>query len=419
MEYNNSYLLTPGTAGNQPSREEIDYIATYLNRQLCSFEALYIGDNKQLNLHLVVARARSIERAVADLLSPDGGNYQGLIENLNKRLNFEERLARFLSTSIALLDYKTNRLLTPRCIVSTLAHDPKHGYSLFDLDEYLKHLEGISTITKAHRSFPSILIRRQFVETANMLVDYLAYLIGFPSTKRQNKINTIDSLPAGHEISPAKCRLIFLLRDTLLLYLGARRLQSAGMAIDARGAMINRAVVQSFTPDLPNNPIYAELYNSIYRCLSTYKGTYSSDYVDIYTHSVRQIKSESVTRLLHFIRQYINRLCGQESGFLAVDIAAHGTMPLLAMTASNTIKKFQMYTGIPWLQEFYCEVIYRPDFPYMRMLESLVCQEELFRFSRTSDDRIIIKETRDPVIQALAAFEIGYFIDLVNARFLQ
>ncbi|EKE05203.1 MAG: hypothetical protein ACD_19C00401G0006, partial [uncultured bacterium] len=31
----------------------------------------------------------------------------------------------------------------------------------------------------------------------------------------------------------------------------------------------------------------------------------------------------------------------------------------------------------------------------------------------------IIKETRDPVIQALAAFEIGYFIDLVNARFLQ
>ena len=416
MKYNNSHLSTPNSIGNQPSLEEIDYIAAYLDEQLCSFEAICQSERLQQNLHSAVARAQSIERAVADLLSPDGGNYQGLIEHLNKRVRLKERLDRFLSNSFDLFEEKANRQLVPISIAGTLVHNPKYGYSQFDLDEYLNRLEDIYSITEVPIYFQKPAILRQFDYTSNMLLDYLAYLVDFVDPSQQNKI---QSQPTSYITPPSKCRLIFLLRDTLLLYLGARRLQSAGMDIDARAAMINRALIQSFTPDSPNNPIYAGLYNRIYSCLTNYRGNYSTDYVGLYTHSVRQTKSEPVEDLLHFIEQYLNRVCGQEYGFRAVDIAAHGTMPLLAMTASNVVEKFQMYSGVPWLQEFYGEVLYRPDFPYMRMLESLVCQEELFRFLRTSDNHIIIEETRDPAIQTHAYFEIGYFLDLVTARFLQ
>jgi hypothetical protein len=404
---------------NEPSKEEKDFIAAFLDRQLYIFDSVNINDFRKANIISLVARARSIECTVADLLSPDGGNYQSLIEYLNKRVRLEERLSLFLNKSSIDINREQYRPLAPKNSADKLIHNPKYGYNLYDLDEYLIRLESFPTVKRVPASLQKNLIWCQFVETTEILVDYLAFLINFPVDSHKKKVDTFYNQHSKNETTNNKCRLVFLLRDTLLLYLGARRLQLAGMNIDIKAAMISRALVQSFTPESPNNSIYRGLYKSIFNCLGEYRGIYSSEFMNHYKELVLETKSEPITNLLHFIERYIKRLCGQEFDFIAVDTAAHGTMPLLTMIASNTVKKFHLYTGVPWLQNFYSEVIYRPDFPNMRILESLVCQEELFRFSSTLGDRVLIEETRDPIILSHASFEIGYFLNLVDSKFLK
>jgi hypothetical protein len=183
--------------------------------------------------------------------------------------------------------------------------------------------------------------------------------------------------------------------------------------------MISRALIQSFTPDIPRNPLYAGQYNLLFACLAEHHGPFSPSFIDLYKLKSLDQQSGARHSLMRFLRHYLRRTLKGGGDYLVIDNGVHGTMPLMALTISPKAVDLSMYTAVPWLQDFYGTSVYSADSQHMRFLETVVCQEELFRFFRIDGDRIIIEASQDIATIRLARLEIAYFLNAVDRRFLR
>lgn len=390
------------TLSNQPTDEEIRFITAYLEKQFSEIENIDLTTKTNEERKSLFATISSIKNAIADLLSPDGGNYHKLLKELNIKLNFENRLSNIigmLSKYISLENkYQTGNVTS----LINVVHNPSYGYKTFELNDYLNKLILLQPLTDEEVELLSKNNKEQ-IKPLKHLSDYLNHLVIKYTEGQTNAGSKLESSP-----------IVFFLRDTLLLYLGARRLQAKGASLDARAILINRRLIHSFISSEGINSIYKKSYNLIFQLLSVYQGKFSKEFIEKYKQMFKSSVTQPEIQLLHFISEYMNEVLGDKNNFVGVDTAAHGTMPLLTHVATDRLNSLEMYTSTPWLYEFYSLNIFVSNFPNMRTLESLVSQEELFQFSYISEGKIYVTETCDPVVISKAKLEIGIFLNIID-----
>jgi hypothetical protein len=88
------------------------------------------------------------------------------------------------------------------------------------------------------------------------------------------------------------------------------------------------------------------------------------------------------------------------------------------MAATPAVTNFYMYTAVPWLQDFYSDILFSNMSMHMRDLEAICCQENLFYFDGVDADRIFIKEIQDPIIRGSGYLEIRLFFQAIDQKFL-
>jgi len=387
--------------GNEPTDEEIDFISAYLEKLFLTTECIDFSTKTSEERQTIFSTICSVKNAIADLLSPDGGNYHKLLIGLNNAINFENRLSSIIEELSKYMSGEEKLVEDDGTKSINEVHNPSYGYRTFELNEYLNRLIQIKPLQDEE-----IEINTNQKQIFNYLTDYLNHILIKYSSGHKN----LNKKESNHMDLP----LVFLLRDTLLLYLGARRLQSKGKSIDVRAALINRKLIQSFELREGKTSIYKKLYNSIFHLLNGYQGKFSNEFIEQYKELFSGDISQNETQLANFIVKYLNEVIGKKNNFIAVDTAAHGTMALLAHVATGRLSSLEMFTSTPWLYEFYSSNIFRNNFLNIRILESLVCQEELFQFAYISEGRIYINETRDPAILSKAKLEIGIFLNIVD-----
>lgn len=387
---------------NEPTDEEICFITAYLQKQFSEIENLDLTTKSNEERQVVFGTISSIRNAIADLLSPDGGNYHKLLKGLNTKLNFENRLSniigklsKYISSEIKYQTENDNSSIN-------VIHNPSYGYKTFELNDYLNKLILIPPLTDEELE-SQLKDNTEQIKPLKYLSDYLNHLVIKYAERKTNEDNQLKAFP-----------IVFFLRDTLLLYLGAKRLQAKGVSLDARAIFINRKLIHSFISSGEINSIYKKSYNLIFQLLSVYQGKFSKEFIEKYKEVFTSYVTQPEIQLLKFISEYLKEVLGNKNNFVGVDTAAHGTMPLLTHVATGHLNSLEMFTSTPWLYEFYSLNIFISNFPNMRTLESLVCQEELFQFSYISEGNIYITETCDPMVISKAKLEIGIFLNIID-----
>jgi hypothetical protein len=390
---------------NEPTDEEINFISVYLEKLFSTIEGIDLITKTSEDRQIILTTIYSVKNSIHDLLSPDGGNYYKLLIGLNSAIDFENRLSNIIEKlsqynsgdDVFALNYVNSSVIE--------VHNPNYGYKTFELNEYLNRLMLIQPLED-----DQIEISAEEQQTLKHLADYLNHII----TKHGDGQTITNKVASHHKSTP----VVFFLRDTLLLYLGARRLQSKGLSIDARAVLINRKLIKSFVSIEGRNPVYKKLYNSLFQVLSAYQGTFSREFTDQFKELFTVNMTYDEIQLLDFISEYFKGLLGSKNNFIAIETAAHGTMPLLTHIATGRMNSLEMFTSTPWLYEFYSANIFSSNFINMRSLESLISQEELFQFAYVSDAKIYVNETCDPTTLSRAKLEIGVFLNIVDKQAL-
>ena len=391
---------------NEPTNEEIHFIAAYLEKQFAGIENSDLGTKTNEEKQVVFEIIHSIKNAVADLLSPDGGNYYKLLIGLNKEMNFETRLSNIiekLSRQISEQNKSEARIVSSSFKV---IHNPSYGYKTMELNDYLNTLLLIPPLSDGEIE-SQLKSNDEHVKSFRYLSDYLKHLV----TKYSKGQSVIDN-------QYNRFPIVFFIRDTLLLYLGAKRLQEKGLSIVVKAMLINRKLIHSFLPREENNSIYKRSYNLIFQLLSVYRGRFSTEFIERYYELYRGSETKHEIQLAKFVKKYCEDTLGNKNKFIGVDTAAHGTMPLLTHVATGRLHSLELFTSKPWLYEFFSSNIFSNKFIDMRSLESFVCQEELFEFAYISKGRIYVNETCDPVVVSKSKFEIGLFLNIIDKSIL-
>jgi hypothetical protein len=398
----NLFDIRNESLSNEPTDAEIYFITSYVEKIFSEIEDTDLTKKTNEERQELFEKISSIKNAMVDLLSPDGGNYHKLLKELNTKVDFENRLlniidklSRYISSEDRFQDGKNYSSINA-------VHNPIYGYKTFELSEYLNELMSVPPLTNKEAD-SHLKDNAEQLKPLKYLSDYLNHLLIKYSKEKTNEV-----------VQQKSFSIVFFLRDTLLLYLGAKHLQSKGFSIDARAILINRKLINSFVSSAEINSIYKKSYNLVFQLLSVYDGDFSKEFIDKYKKMFTNNITQPEAQLLKFIREYLNKVLGNKNSFVGVDTAAHGTMPLLTNVASGRLASLEMFTSTPWLYEFYSNNIFASNFPNMRNIESLVCQEELFQFAFISEGKIYIKETCDSTTLSKAKIEIGLFLNLID-----
>jgi len=387
---------------NEPTDEEIRFITAYLEKQLSEIENIDLTSKTNEERQSVFATISSIKNAITDLLSPDGGNYHKLLKELNNKVNFENRLSNIIGKLLMYISSENKYQTGNGNSLINVAHNPSYGYKTFELNDYLNKLILLQPLTDEEVE-SQLKNKKEHIKPLKYLSDYLNHLVIKYAEGQTNADSQLKSFP-----------IVFFLRDTLLLYLGAKRLQAKGISLDARAILINRKLIHSFISSEEINSIYKKSYNLIFQLLSVYQGNFSKEFIEKYKEMFTSSLTQPEIQLLKFISEYLKEILGNKNNFVGVDTAAHGTMPLLTHVATGQLNSLEMFTSTPWLYEFYSLNIFVSNFPNMRTLESLVCQEELFQFSYISEGKVYVTETCDQVVISKAKLEIGIFLNIID-----
>ena len=390
------------TLSNDPTDEEIRFITAYLEKLFSEIENIDLTTKTNEERKSVFATISSIKNAIADLLSPDGGNYHKLLKELNIKVNFENRLTNIIGKLSKYISNENKYQTGNENGLINVVHNPSYGYKTFELNDYLNKLILLQPLTDEEVE-SQLKNNKEQIKPLKYLSDYLNHLVIKYAEGQKNGDSELKSSP-----------IVFFLRDTLLLYLGAKRLQAKGVSLDARAILITRKLIHSFITSEETNSIYKKSYNLIFQLLSVYQGNFSKEFIEKYKEMFTSSMTQPEIQLLKFISEYLKEVLGNKNNFVGVDTAAHGTMPLLTHVATGRLNSLEMFTSKPWLYQFYSLNIFVSNFPNMRTLESLVCQEELFQFSHISEGKIYVTETCDPVVISNAKLEIGIFLNIID-----
>lgn len=393
------------TQGNDPSIFEVNHVTSFFKRRLDELESLNLRRVSESELTRSLEQAISMKQALTDLASEDGGYYLKLPRLLNSALSVDVRISQFVAKGRAALGRKCDLSHLAPYEIEQYRADASQGFSQFELEEYLEYLESNAMSPDLPPPEVQAPHWKKYAEVCSRLINYLQFLVSGRVTKGSHNEDRLASF-------------VFLLRDTLLVYLGMKRLCRADWPLEARALLVGRSLLQSFEPTVPRNHLYVSLFNLLYESLASHTGRFDSDFLATYKRTLSLHATPASNALLAFLERYCGTVLAQDRKFIVVENGVHGTMPLLVMASTPTVTDLRMYTAIPWLQGFYMAKMFSDLSFHMRELESVHCQEQLFQFAGVTGDRILVKETRDWAVRLISYQEIRYFLDAVDQRFL-
>lgn len=192
---------------------------------------------------------------------------------------------------------------------------------------------------------------------------------------------------------------IFLLRDTLLLYL-ADRAEGNTAAVPL---LIGRKFLDRIDPSFYNDVVLESFYD-----LVSVPGLGSGDLLRGFRDLIRARTDAGTHPVMDQIRRLLDGALAQEQ-YAVVESGFQGTIPLLLRAADLRASDFAMYTTLPWLGEIYKETVFRQNYHYLREMETLAAHDSLFEFDSVKDGRIFIREYRNETVRAMAFHEIVSF----------
>ncbi len=187
---------------------------------------------------------------------------------------------------------------------------------------------------------------------------------------------------------------IFLLRDTLLpyIYFVSKGRKNLHPWIIGRTFLNDIAMAENIDDEI-RLPIYEALENGI---------THFPAFKEFCKEHIRKTltKYPDLERTLKGLLQEIheNKIEVIESGYC-------GTIPML-LSALDERVDFKFYTTAPFLYETYSDKIFCRKYENIRLFETLISQNTLFKYSSFRDGKFYIKRTDDAIINQKALEEI-------------
>jgi hypothetical protein len=206
---------------------------------------------------------------------------------------------------------------------------------------------------------------------------------------------------------------IFLLRDTLLPYLGYLWLRQHHPDLpEAKPLLLSRKFLSSQTG---NEDFYFDLGYIIYRFLTEKP---NADFATLchYFAQYALTHPNLPQPFLQSSRDYLASLQLTKPVFI-VETGLHGTFPLWLLTLIQNQGDFVLYATAPWLKTNYQDRIFCQNYNYMRDMETIIIHEYLFRFHHFSQGQVFIAETSNSHIKALSLYELVCFKQQMQAKF--
>jgi hypothetical protein len=206
---------------------------------------------------------------------------------------------------------------------------------------------------------------------------------------------------------------IFLLRDTLLPYLGYLWLRQQYPDLpEAKPLLLSRKFLSSQTG---NEDFYFDLGYIIYQLLT------EKPQLDFATlcHDFAQnalVHPNLPQQFLQSSRDYLASLQLTKPIFI-IETGLHGTFPLWLQTLTQNQSDFVLYATAPWLKTCYQDRIFCENYNYMRDMETIIIHEHFLRFHHFSEGQVFIEQTNNPHIKSLSLYELACFKQQMPAKF--
>ncbi|QEP42113.1 hypothetical protein D5085_02545 [Ectothiorhodospiraceae bacterium BW-2] len=206
---------------------------------------------------------------------------------------------------------------------------------------------------------------------------------------------------------------VFLLRDTLLVYLGFVWLQNQGMQLPPlKPLLLNRTVLKYCAGD---TEFYYTMADTLYDTLNQQGEcdlhVFCHDYIKkLFAHADLPQAFWQVSKAQLDMLQTGQPLLIVETGVLA-------SFPLWLLALAKEKSSFVLYATAPWLLPIYKDITFQKNYHYLIQLEKLVIQDYLFQFHHFLDTETIVQKTANQEIESLALYELACFKELLFQGF--
>jgi hypothetical protein len=342
------------------SLDFITYNINWYKNKISYFEEVEKDKAAEESIH----EAKIMHKLLEDLL--DEG-YTLTYEYFQNELQATERLSAFLNinNSSPFSDIKRN------------AADKSISFSSKEIliDDFIKQNMLITENKKFSRN--SISYNQDINDTLKIIFDFSRWIF-----KSVNKDTAV----------------IFLLRDTLLPYL-AFLYWNKDTAIKAYPFIIGRSTLSQFGDA---DELYNKILDAVYSALQNY-----NDFSQPFQETAADIIRESLINNIPLYNKLAALLSGiSQTNICVVESGMHGTMPLLLKSVDDRINNIKLFTTIPCFYNAWDNCYFTKKYEYLRLFETLFCQDSWFRFSSIKETGFYISENNNMNIKEFALYEI-------------
>lgn len=358
----------------------LEYTLGSYRERIAQLESLIDDPFSDTGLAGLCREASAMKKFLLDIRAE---GYEYTYARFNEELDTVARLDRILAAGFARMDECRGENAFMLCEAEPLVvMDSSLPYRTVELHTYLAELAAVSSADidmDLVNSVPGWVERTEVILGA--VRDYVRWI-------------------AASAPSP---RCICLLRDTLLVHFG---LQQCGL--HSVPLMLGRAFLRQYDDSYFDDPVMDVLYTVLH-----HDADIPGSVAERYRSRYRAIADERRAAMDGRIRQLLDRAL-DGGGYTAIETGLQGTMPLLLHAVDDRVDGFLMYTTVPWLVPHYRDCIYTDNYHHLRDLETIVTHDALFQFDEERDGIVFIREYDNPLIRALAYYEIVRFRELLN-----
>lgn len=199
---------------------------------------------------------------------------------------------------------------------------------------------------------------------------------------------------------------ICLLRDALIPYLGLKALAPEREVVPM---LVSRKFLAKH-----QGVFYASITPPIYSVLSANPEGGYPDFCLGYAQEIAKDTNPVLAGARANVLAYLNAMTRADGAYTVIESGVQGSMPLFLQSLTPRVKNFWMYTTAPWLFTQYRDIIFRQNYNYLREMETLVCQNNLFDFHAWEGGKLYIKENQDELVRTLAFYELVRFKELLK-----
>ena len=389
---------------NNFNPKEIAFLTKYYLTKLEIYEQFDYKNCSKDELFKLASRASSLRKMLLDFIEEE---YTEFIKELVQKTDAINRLGQILEIALKQLGGGTERdyfYLYPKPIHIKALEEGNFGYGkYFELSEYLDLLDKRSenTINIASCFENAVQMQHWKEKTKILMLEMVDFLFWIVAQLQQHP----KSVPVP------------LLRDTLLIYYGLVFLNRNGASVcHPKPIFISRKFIKTYFGSediyltLSSELLYDILYDKNKCSLNTLRQEFA-------THAY--INEKIPKSFIELSSNYMDSL-NLEGSPILIETGLHGTFPLWLLTINKNIGNFVLYNTVPWLYSTYQDIVFRKNCNYLRDIETIVLHDHLIQFKEYQDNgQVIIEETNNPSIKALALFELHLFKKLLKERMNQ